>query len=292
MCAPASAIEAEKVEAGVRELERLGFRVRVADDILDKQIYAAGSPERRVRELHELFADPEVRGVVCARGGAGAAQVLPLLDLGLLAAHPKVFSGYSDITHLHSVLGNLGIVSFHGPMLATELSTGRYDADSFLQSVSAMDGGMAFGADAGLRVLREGRASGRLRGGCLTLLAAACGTPWSLRAEDDTILFLEEVDEKPYRVHRMLIQLRQSGVLDHVRGVVLGELPGCEGPPDLPYSLDEVLKDALPAPLPVAIGLRSGHRAASFLTLPLGVAAELAADAEGARLVLTEGTVS
>lgn len=290
VCAPAGAVDARRLAAGVSALEGLGFRVRVSPEILERKLFSAGSVERRVDELHGLFADGDVAGVVCARGGAGVSPLLDRLDAELLRRNPKVFVGYSDATLLHLFLNRLGLVTFHGPMVAVELADGGYDPASLLRAVSG--GGAPWSVEApGMRPLRDGEAVGRLEGGCLSLLAAAAGTGWGAGPpdpEERTILLVEDADEPPYRLHRMLTQLRQSGGLGGVDGLVFGEMRGCAPSSGDGYSLDDVLLDALGGlDVPVAIGLPCGHSPSPMVTLPLGARVRLRCGAV-ARLELTE----
>lgn len=290
VCAPSGAVDREALLAGCRELERLGFRVRADEGLFARDLFMAGPVERRLGELHEAYADDAVAGVVCARGGAGASWLLPRLDLDLLAARPKVLLGYSDVTLLHLALNARRQVTFHGPMIAHELATGRYDPESFWSALAA---DRAPSRVDGLGVLRPGTAVGRLRGGCLSLLAAAAGTPWALATEgEDTLLFIEDVAEKPFRIDRMLFQLRNSGALDHVVGIVFGEMKGCAAPEGSPFTLAEVLQRSLAGlGVPVAFGLSSGHTDRPNVTLPFGVPARLTCEAAG-RLEMLEAAVS
>jgi muramoyltetrapeptide carboxypeptidase len=277
----------------VVELEALGFRVRVPEGVLERRRFTAGSAARRLAELSGLLQDDSVAGIVCARGGAGSGWLLPGLDPGLVAAHPKALVGYSDVTFLHLYLGRLGLVSFHGPMLARELADGSYDRDSFLRALGGEGGPYASEPD-DLLALRPGLGKGRLRGGCLSIVAAAAGTPWGLAPDEDgTILFLEDVDEPPYRIDRALLQLREAGALRGVRGIVFGDMKGCSPAMAQGYSLEDVILDALDGiDVPIALGLSSGHASGPAITLPLGVTARLECGAEGAGLELLESAVS
>jgi len=248
--------------------------------------------ERRLAELHALVADDEVAGIVCARGGAGAGSLLRGLDIDLLAAHPKVFVGYSDITFLHQRLNNEGLVTLYGPMAAVEFASGSYDRESFLGSVGGSGALYSSGPDE-LLPLRAGTGEGRLRGGCLSVLAAAAGTPWALEHRgESTLLFLEDVDEAPYRIDRLLVQLRESGLLDHVSGIVLGDMKGCSPPLREAYALEDVILSALEGlDVPIALGLSSGHASGPNLTIPLGVRARLRCGEE-ARFEILEPAVA
>jgi len=285
-------VDAERLEKGLAGLRELGFQVRASEGILDRARFAAGSVQRRLAELHGLFEDEGVAGIVCARGGAGAGWLLPRLDAELIRSHPKVFVGYSDITLLHLYLNQQGLVTFHGPMVAWELANGTYERSSFLGAVTGEGAPYATEPD-DLMPLRPGAAEGRLRGGCLSLLAAAAGTPWALRTGGEpTLLFLEDVDEKPYRIDRLLMQLRLSGALEGVVGIVFGDMKGCSPRLDADFSLEDVILEALAGlEVPIALGLSSGHTTHPFVTLPLGVQARLTCG-DDARFELLEAAVS
>lgn len=289
VCAPAGPVDQALLDRGVAELRSLGFEVRLADGVLARTGFTAGPARGRLEDLRTLFSDEKVAGIVCARGGSGSGWLLPHLDASFLLARPKVFVGYSDITLLHLYLNRLGLTTFHGPMVAREFAEATYDRVGFLWAVTGR--GRPF-ASQDLRVLRRGRAEGRLRGGCLSLLAAAAGTPWALDAAEDTILFLEDVDEPPYRVDRLLFQLRASAALGGVRGIVFGEMKGCTPSRSEDCSLADVILAALDGlDLPIAFGLPSGHAEAPCVTLPLGVRARLDCGEE-ARLEALEAAVA
>ncbi len=292
VCAPSGPPDPDRLQRGVAVLESLGFRARVPDGLLARTRFTAGSAERRLAELHSLFADEEVAGIVCARGGAGAGSLLRGLDAARLRAHAKVFVGFSDATFLHLYLDRLGMVSFHGPMVARDFPERSYDEASFRCAV--MGEGAPYASDPeDLISLRCGVAEGRVRGGCLSIVAAASGTPWQLQpADEGTILFLEDVDEAPYQIDRMLLQLRESGQLAGVKGILFGDMKGCSPRLDAGYSLEDVILAALEGlEIPIAVGLSSGHTSSPNLTLPLGVRARLACG-EDARFEVLEPAVA
>ena len=217
-------------------------------------------------------------GARCARGGAGAGALLPFLDVERFRRRPKAFVGYSDATALHLLAARAGLVTFHGPMVAVELAGGTCDASSLRRALC--DGGAPWTVEApGLRVLRAGEARGRLRGGCLSLLAAAVGTPWEMNPPDPAegaVLVIEDKAEPAYRLHRMLTQLSQAGALRGVSGIVFGEMGSCAPKAEDGYSLEDVLMDALDGfDGPVALGLPCGHSSTPMLTLPLGAPVRL-----------------
>jgi muramoyltetrapeptide carboxypeptidase len=283
-------VEPERLECGVAELRALGFEVRVPEATLARRRFTAGPAELRAAEITQLFEDPGIAGIVCARGGAGALSLLPLLDAERLRAHAKVLVGYSDVTFLHLLLNGRGVVAFHGPMVARGLD-GAYDRECLR---AALLGGEPYASGAGdLLTLWPGEAEGRLLGGCLSILAAASGTPWALRPEDDTLLFIEDVDEAPYRVERMLLQLRATGLFERVRGVMLGDFVGCSPAPDAGYTLEDVVLDALAGlDVPIARGLAAGHTERPQVTLPLGARARLLCDSRSAQLSVLEAGVA
>ncbi|MBI3932031.1 MAG: LD-carboxypeptidase [Acidobacteria bacterium] len=291
VCAPSGPVDPERLRQGVAELEALGFRVRVAGGALERRGFTAGTAEGRADDLRGLFEEPEVKAVFCTRGGAGAIQILERLDGAALAASRKAFVGYSDVTFLHLLLNRHGLVTFHGPLVAPNLSVRTYDRPSLAHALSG-EGAPYATEPEDLLPLRPGVAEGTLRGGCLAILAAAAGTPWGLRCDEDTILFLEDLDEAPYRLDRMLRQLRASGALENVRGVVFGDMKGCAAPLDADFSLEDVVLEALDGIAgPVALGLSSGHTAGPNVTLPLGVRARLECGAD-ARFAVLEPAVT
>jgi muramoyltetrapeptide carboxypeptidase len=295
VAAPAGPVNEARLAAGVSELESLGFAVHVPDGVLDRAGFTAGTARRRLAQLHALLADERVRAIACAGGGAGTIQLLPELDPALLRENPKLVLGYSDVTALHLALARAGLVSLHGPMVAWELAAGEpaYDRASLWHALTGEGEPFASGPDE-LVPLRPGTARGVLRGGCLSLLAASVGTPWALETvHEPTILFVEDVDEPPYRIDRMLRQLLVAGALDGVVGVVLGSMKGCGPGPDADYTLEAVVLEALARlDVPVALDLASGHTRSPNVTLPLGVEASLACEGEAARLVVLEAAVA
>jgi muramoyltetrapeptide carboxypeptidase len=281
--APGSAVDEGRVGEGVRMLERAGFRVRLGASVFSRVGYLAGRDSERLADLHAMFADPEVRGVIAARGGYGCGRLLAQLDVDLIAAHPKVFAGHSDLTFLlNHILQRAGLVTFHGPMVAG-LSGHGEAAEGLLRTISGARKQWHARAQ---EVVQPGMAEGRLVGGCLSILVSMLGTPYQVETRG-RLLFLEEVNEKPFRIDRMLTHLRQAGALDGVAGVIFGEMAGCTAAPDELVTVLDVVREAFSsAPYPVAFGLPSGHGLGS-VTLPLGVRAQLA----GERLTLLEAPV-
>lgn len=292
--APASNLKPSELEAGCEGLRRAGYRPFYFDSILDQDLYFAGSVQRRARELEEMFARDDVRAVVCARGGYGANYLLPVLNLEKIKAHPKIFAGYSDLTALLTYFADAaGQVTFHGPMVAKDWA--REDGVDMASWQAALAGAVAWepnlGAGSGVSGLVEGTAEGILYGGCLSILVASLGTPYEIRTEG-TILFLEDVAEKPYQIDRMLMQLKLAGKLRGVRGIVFGEMRDCLQTANQGYTLEEVvLRIVGELGVPVAYGVRSGHVTAGNITLPIGVRAGLTVRGGRVRLKILEAAV-
>lgn len=276
--APAGAVDRAEFAAGDARLRELGFKVVYSEPIFQREIYFAGSVQRRVDELHEMFRAPEVKAIICARGGYGTNHLLPHLDFDVIATHPKIFCGYSDVTTLTTVfLERTGLVGFHGPMLAKDFS--RPDGvhlESFLNATSGNQQFSLSGRDfPQLETIYPGQADGQLYGGCLSLLVASLGTPYEIETED-SILFLEDLGEWPYRIDRMLMHLKYAGKLEGVRGIIFGEMKDCGPPAGADYTLQQVIARILgDLKIPVAFGLRSGHVSGENVTLPIGVRARL-----------------
>jgi muramoyltetrapeptide carboxypeptidase len=293
--APASNLKRSELEAGCEALRIAGYKPFYFDSILERDLYFAGSLERRIRELAEMFARPDVRAILCARGGYGANYLLEALDLDAIRSNPKIFIGYSDITTLLTFFVDAGgLITFHGPMAAKDWArAGGVDATSWQAALGgATEWDLKLGADSGVSGLVEGATEGILYGGCLSILAASLGTPYEIKT-DETILFLEDLAAKPYQVDRMLMQLKLAGKLDGVRGIVFGEMMDCVQNANQGYTLQEVVMRIVRGlEVPVAYGLRSGHVTAGNITLPFGVRAGLTVGGGHVGITILEAAVT
>ncbi len=273
---PASTPQAAKVHAGIDALHTLGYRTRLYPHALDRgPLYYAGNATQRVADLHAAFADPEIDAVICTRGGWGTAELLPLLDVGLIRANPKPFLGYSDHTTLHLWLRNeANLVSFQAPMVSADFSKADgVDLTSWISALQSTET-WSLGPEAGLRVLRPGVAEGELSGGCLAIYVESLGTRWAAKNHGG-VLMLEDINVKPFQWDRMLVHLRHAGMLEGVRGLCFGDMQqSClaEEQAALEASLLHALADFEG---PIAIGLRSGHVDRCNITLPFGVQVRL-----------------
>lgn len=264
-------VDPVRLANGMSELARLGFVPVPARNLAESRGLFAGGDAERAAAFHELADDPSLSAIFFARGGHGVLRILPLLDWQRLAATPRAYVGYSDLTpFLLNVVERLGQVALHGPMVAAEMARGLSEMES-RSLLAALAGDLHQELPLARVVRGAGAAEGRLLGGCLSLLAAVAGTPFATQL-DDAVVFLEDVHEPLYRVDRMLTQLYLSGSLGATRAMVLGA------------SIFSVHDEAAAALLrertgesTLGFGLAAGHTTPNF-TLPLGAFARIDAD--------------
>lgn len=283
LVAPASSFSREAFLAGCDRLRQMGFEPVYSQNIFDRDIYFAGTVERRAHEFQEFWRRDDIAALICVRGGYGSNYLVEKLDYDMIAAHPKVLLGSSDITSLLTgIHDRTGLIGFHGPMVAKDIAGGTFDEASWRSALQGVSNWTV--PSSGIEVLRTGKAAGRLYGGCLSIMVASLGTPFEIQTED-TILFIEDIAEKPFRIDRMLMQLQLAGKLDSVRGFVFGEMLDCAPPKGETYTLQQVIMRVLaPYNVPIVYGLKSGHVTSGNITLPIGVQAEL--EEEGAEVQL------
>jgi muramoyltetrapeptide carboxypeptidase len=277
-----------RLEAGLAALRRLGFEPVLADNLASRHGFFAGGDAERLAAFHRLAADPDLRAIFFARGGHGLLRLMPGIDWDLLRRHPRAYVGYSDLTpFLLEIVRRLGFAAFHGPMVAADLARGLS-----VEEEASLLGALAGRYPAELPFtasLREGgndNTSGTLLGGCLSLLTAVLGTPYSPDLEG-ALVFWEDVNEAPYKVDRMLTHLSLSGNLASIKGMIVGHLGGGEEPGWDPAGWPALVQESLSSfRWPLVWGLESGHFAPNR-TLPVGLPARL--EAGSGRLVLGEG---
>jgi muramoyltetrapeptide carboxypeptidase len=296
LISPAGGLSSTEFDKALQNITDLGFKTKVGRYAREKNGFLAGTDQERLSDLHWAFTDSEVDAVWCVRGGYGVSRLLPEVDYQLIKKNPKIFIGYSDITALHvAIFQNCGLVTFHGPVAASTSSNySKNNVFNVLINPSAPyrielspDNQSKESNLFKTEVITPGKCRGRLVGGNLSLLSALAGTPFALRNLKGKILFVEEINEQPYRIDRMLTQLRQSADLRSLAGIALGVFEGCN-PRDATssQSLIEVLKDRLgDLGIPVIYGLSFGHIRDQF-TLPVGIEAEL--DCENAVMTFLE----
>jgi muramoyltetrapeptide carboxypeptidase len=291
--APASPFRPEEFEAGLAELRRLGFEPVYEASIFDRQGYVAGSAEARAAALRKALADETIGAIMAVRGGYGSVHVLPLLERADVRRARKPIVGYSDLTSLLTyTCCQCGVVAFHGPTVAGRLDRGAagYDEASFLLALTRAEPPGELAAPQ-VEVLHQGEAAGALFGGNLTQLAASIGTPFAFDPPEGCVLFLEDVNERPYRLDRLWTQLRLAGIVGRARAIVFGDFPGCDEPGDQVRGRDTLAGLVVGFPGPVLFGFPAGHTPGAAFTLPLGVRARVLAGARPA-LVIEEPAVS
>ena len=284
---------------GVEWWEERGYKVKLADNVFSRKSYVAGSPEERARGIVEMFADPEVDVVQCADAGFGSAHTLPHIDFDVIAANPKAFMGYSDITALHSAIyKETGLVTFQGPLLTSlnHPETKEFTEQSML---SALTSDTPLGEvprdpeNHYIRAFNSGKVTGEMVGDCLWLLTHLIGTPWQIDLRNK-IFFFEDVSEPPWQIDTQLTQMSQAGMLDGIAGVVIGEMEACDWREwhDWPQvmSVEDIFELYIePLGVPTIYGLPMGH-GKQLVSTPLGV--EVTLDADARKLTIDEAALN
>lgn len=265
-----------QVDAAVKQLEALGYKVKVHPQTHLQFNQSAGHPTDKVAALHELWADPSVKAIMSARGGNQASKMLPLLDFQLLAATPKILIGFSDVTALLIAINkNTDIITFHGPLL---FSLPNLDPQHLSQAFRVLSGQEKTIDLTSARTLRAGTATGRLIGGNLSLICSLMGTPYAPDFKN-AILFLEDAGDEVSRMDRMLQQLNLAGVMKQIKGLVIGDFSKLGDSGILPFgrTMQEVVEEHIEGTsYPVVMDAPFGHNN-RLITLPIGVVAELKA---------------
>lgn len=272
IAAPSGPFDRALFEQGMQILAEMGFRLKIPAGIYKRNGFLAGSDQERAGIINQLFADPEVRGVVCARGGYGATRLEPYLDWDAISAHPKVFMGFSDITVLHHlIVSRCGLSTFHGPMGTTLGSASEDTRQSFLDALTSPVP-IVIDADQA-EVVQPGEGLGPVAGGNLTMIGHLLGTPLQPDFKG-RLLFLEEIGEAPYRIDRMLVQMRLAGCFRELAGLFFGDFMDC----GQPQTIAEIITAHFEASAyPVVTGFPIGH-GRNNLTLPMGLEAVLTTD--------------
>ena len=279
--APAGPVRNETdFSAGLKILTDLGFKTRYRNDILRHNDFLAGTDQERLNELHELWRDPEVKGILAVRGGYGCLRLLPDLDFTLIREQPKMLIGFSDLTVLLSAIQQkTGLITFHGPMLTTLARSDRDSQEGFFDLLTGRP--RPESKIKGLEILKGGQASGRLLPGNLTSLVHLLGTPWEPNWQD-AIVVLEDIGEAPYRIDRLLTHLWAAGRLEHIAGLILGDFDQCG---EREAIWQRVLELLAHRPIPIWANLPCGHGSRNLI-LPVG--AEVQLDSSGGRLVFPQ----
>jgi len=270
-----------------RVLAEFGLRSVFASNVRNRYGYLAGTDRERAENINELFVDPDIDGIMAVRGGWGCARILPYLNFKAIARNPKVYCGFSDNTTLHhALMAYCGLISFHGPNGASEWTS--LTKKSFRSVI--MDGEKCtYHSNSVVQTITPGQASGRLIGGNLTILTTTLGTPYQPDFKD-SILFVEDIGERTYKIDRMLAHLSQAGALSQLAGFVFGKCTDCGTGPQPTFSLQDVIGQHIkPLNIPAIFNADIGHEDDNF-TVPMGVEAELDAG-RGTITLLETGVV-
>jgi len=289
---PASPFSRDEFDKGVAEIRRLGFEPVYYDTVFDRSLFTSGPAELRAASFIRAWSDPAVSALIAVRGGYGSVHLLPEMEGWDPGQNPKLFIGYSDNTSLLTWLTcHCNIPVIHGPMLEGRLAKGAegYDEPSFVKLLRGEAAGLELSPD-GVVTVADGEVSGPLHGGTMTQLCASLGTPYAFNPPQGCILFLEDVNERPYKIDRMLMQLRLAGILHRAQAIVFGEMRGCDEPNGelkITDLLPELLEDFQG---PIVTGFPSGHTTGPCWSLPFGVRVTLRATGRPA-LVIEESPV-
>ena len=266
----------EDIDKALEKLRSYGFQVKEGKHLRKRDGYLAGSDKERIEDLHAMFLDKTVKGIVCLKGGYGTPRILGQLDEKVFQDNPKVFAGYSDVTSLHVYLNQkANLVTFHGPMPASDMiyTYSDFSHASWLEAISSdkVIGTLKNPDNEPLETIYDGVAEGKLVGGNLTLLSLSLGTPYEIDTKGK-ILFIEDVHEPPYRIDGYLMHLKNAGKFEECAGIILGSWSKCvsdtrEQDRPLRQVFEEIL---VPCKKPILLNLRAGH-CEPALTLPMGV---------------------
>ncbi len=270
--APAGPFDPKKFMKGKAVLESMGFRTFFDEGIFHKHGFLAGTDMQRADQVNRLFADPAVKAVVCARGGYGSMRILPFLDYKTIQKNPKIFAGFSDISVLLSVLHTrCRLITFHGPVVTTLANTAE-DNIAAMHRVLTSNIILELKPEKGI-VIKPGVSSGFVVGGNLTTLCHLVGTPY-VPNFNGKILFLEDRSEAPYRIDRMLTQMRLAGCFEGIKGLFLGSFEECGKLDEIFRIVQEIFRDVN---IPILSGFEIGHGRIN-ITIPIGLGATLDAD--------------
>ena len=292
---PSYWLEKKGLRNAVMVFQKKGYELQLGDSVYLKDDPFAGTPQQRANDINQMFSDPNIDAIICARGGYGANRVLPLLDYDLIKTNPKIFMGYSDITaFLTSITQKTGLVTFHGPMLSTfKSSIAQYNLDTLVDVLSGADDILITEPDdLQTTILKPGVTQGSLWGGNMCLIVNRLGTKNQLNT-DGAILFIEDVDENLYAFDRMLVHMGEAGMFDNIRGLIVGQLTEMKDQ-TIPFgkTTDEIVWDVCgDLDIPIVTNFPCGHGKYQA-TLPISLPVELRADKNFVELLFLEPPVS
>lgn len=291
---PSSPTSHENVKAAKDKLVEMGFKVKVGKSPNERYGYLSGTDSIRANDINEMFKDEEIKAIICIRGGYGTPRILDLLDYDAINANPKIFVGYSDITALHiAFTQKSNLVTYHGPMASSDMikDFSKFSKDNLFKAIMNPEplGKLSNPIGEEIVTINGGISEGTIIGGNLSLIVATIGTPYEIDVKGK-LLFIEEIGEEPYKIDRMLNQLRLSGKLEDASGIILGDFNNCEsGKHEENLTLSQVIDDHIrPLKKPTIYNLQAGH-CDPMVTLPFGVMARL--DADKGELTILEKSV-
>ncbi len=292
---PSSWMDESDLKTAVSVFEDKGYTLVLGESVFKKEDSFAGTPEQRAKDIHRMFANPEIDAIICVRGGYGANRVLPLLDYDLIRENPKIFMGYSDITgYLSSITQQTGLITFHGPMLTTFKKGDVPFNFNIMEKILSGDTSISISSPPELpgRILKPGKASGPLWGGNMCLLVNRLGTKDQIDTKD-VILFLEDIGEYLYAFDRRLVHMKEAGVFENINGLIMGELIEMKDQ-TIPFgkSTDEIIMDVCgDLDIPIISNFPCGH-GVFHATMPISIPVELDAETSSPKLSLLESPVN
>lgn len=293
--APSSPVPDEKLTVSIESIKYLGLEPVVMPSCHMHHGYLAGSDKQRADDINTAFESEDIKGIFCLRGGYGTTRILPMIDFDMIRENPKVFIGYSDISSLHfNINQKANLITFHGPMPTTDYRVHEgFTNDSLKTCLFAPEKLQAITNPPGekIQVLRSGKASGKLVGGNLSLMAGTLGSPYEVDTKGK-ILFIEDVDEQPFRIDKMLTALSLAGKFSDCEGIILGTFERCTETEHPALSLAEIFEEVvLPHDKPTILNLRAGHIYPQS-TLPMGADISLEADGDCAEVKFVSGKIN
>lgn len=284
-----------RIDKGVAYLESLGYRVKLGKHIYRRNGYLSANDDERAEDLNEMFSDPQVRAIICVRGGYGTPRILDKINYSAIRKNPKIFVGYSDITALQlAIFKKTGLITFSGPMLAVDIYSDfdPYAEEFFWRILTSKSDKIQIKNpdDKDISVLSHGKSTGILLGGNLSLLASVIGTKFQPDFSN-SVLVVEDIGEEPYRIDRYFSQLKNSGVLSKIKACVLGQFTDCAPKePEKSLTLEQIFQDYLGnLKIPVIANLSYGH-IPKKITLPIG--AKIRIDTKRKMIAIVESVVS
>jgi len=289
-------LDEEKYRNGILYLRDCGYQVVESNQVLDSYGYLAGSDQVRADNFNAMFRDPQIDAVFCSRGGYGTPRIIDAIDYDVIRKNPKLFVGYSDITALNlAIWKKASLVTFSGPMVAVEMGKGiqPFTEAWFWKLLTSPVQNVLLSnpPDSPVRIIRPGQASGRLLGGCLSLINAVLGSAYCPNFQE-SILFIEDIEEEPYRIDRYLAQLKLAGIFKQISGLVIGQFVDCvPSEPEKPHlTIDQIIEDFVrDLNIPIIANFAYGHVPIKH-TMPIGIEVELNTGKGG--LIMKENAVS